>query len=753
MQPLRDYQARTVDAVRAQWRLGKRRVLVVAPTAAGKTRMGEELVLPFASALWIAHRTELIADASERLKAALGPLEVGIIAPGFSPSPFSRVQVSTIQTLLKRNLRPPANLVILDECFPAGTMIDGAPIESLLVGGQVESYNHANGKKETKRIARCFKSRPSELVTVWLSDGTSITCTAGHPFYAVGCGYVEARALAGRDVCRLQSSGGIVQRRAGDLQSGMQSEQRIDDDESNECSLGRECSATNVGSKPNGATGGDRENARNAQGEWASTENERREWKTDECATADVTRGAARIQAGTSGADRIRFSRVSEPLQNRHRQSSADDGDRGGRRISRWESAEAERCAEGRIFALVRVDRVEVRERGSDGTFGGMCPDGFVYNIEVEDNHNYFADGVLVHNCHHFAADDWSQIYDAYPDAFFLLLTATPERQDGRAMGDCCDAMVVAASHSELLAGGYITPVRAFRPPEILGSDLALDPVEAWQRYAGDGCGFAFHATVALAHGVTDRMIAVGIKAVTVEQNTKRAVRADAIEALRAGEIACINNVYTMTEGTDVPRANVCMLASAAHHCGGYLQKTGRVLRAFPGKTHAILIDLVGASILHGLPTENRIYSLDGKPIKRTEVVPLRSCLACGAVVHAAYVKCPDCGHVFEVSKRRGPRIYSMELQEVFAGADTPEDAKRVEYMRLRELQRERGFDLYFVVKSYSELFGERPIIRDASSEEKRAEFAKLQAVARQRGFKPGFAKVRFKDLFGHWPS
>ncbi len=28
-----------------------------------------------------------------------------------------------------------------------------------------------------------------------------------------------------------------------------------------------------------------------------------------------------------------------------------------------------------------------------------MCPDGYVYDIEVEENHNYFAEEILVHNC------------------------------------------------------------------------------------------------------------------------------------------------------------------------------------------------------------------------------------------------------------------------------------------------------------------------------------------------------------------
>jgi hypothetical protein len=49
-----------------------------------------------------------------------------------------------------------------------------------------------------------------------------------------------------------------------------------------------------------------------------------------------------------------------------------------------------------------RVDRVEILERGSGSGFGEVCPDGYVYNFEVEGNNNYFANGVLVHNCHQF---------------------------------------------------------------------------------------------------------------------------------------------------------------------------------------------------------------------------------------------------------------------------------------------------------------------------------------------------------------
>lgn len=38
-----------------------------------------------------------------------------------------------------------------------------------------------------------------------------------------------------------------------------------------------------------------------------------------------------------------------------------------------------------------------------------MCPDGVVYNLEVEGTHTYFAEGVLVHNCHEYGGEGSAQ--------------------------------------------------------------------------------------------------------------------------------------------------------------------------------------------------------------------------------------------------------------------------------------------------------------------------------------------------------
>jgi hypothetical protein len=45
------------------------------------------------------------------------------------------------------------------------------------------------------------------------------------------------------------------------------------------------------------------------------------------------------------------------------------------------------------------VENIEVYELSNTKRINELCPDGYVYDIEVEENHNYFADEILVHNC------------------------------------------------------------------------------------------------------------------------------------------------------------------------------------------------------------------------------------------------------------------------------------------------------------------------------------------------------------------
>ncbi len=128
---LRQYQADVTADFERMVSDGKRCILLVAPTASGKTVIGAAVIREFAArwqnVLVLAHRREIIDQTSKKLTAH--GIKHGVIQAGVSPRPMERVQVASIQTLWVRAMRsdamrlPPAGLLVIDEAHhcPATT--------------------------------------------------------------------------------------------------------------------------------------------------------------------------------------------------------------------------------------------------------------------------------------------------------------------------------------------------------------------------------------------------------------------------------------------------------------------------------------------------------------------------------------------------------------------------------------------------------------------------------------------------------
>jgi hypothetical protein len=377
-----------------------------------------------------------------------------------------------------------------------------------------------------------------------------------------------------------------------------------------------------------------------------------------------------------------------------------------------------------------------------------------VYNFEVEGTHTFFANGILTHNCHHYRSTDWSDVFKHYPNALCVGLTATPERQDGKPLGDVYQSMVVAAQYSELLRDGYLVPCRVYQPDSGLKSnEVAQDPVTAYQKLANGTRCFVFASRVDQANELCTKFNAQNISARTIDAHTSKSDRDNNIEQFRRGTVRILVNVGTLTEGTDIPEAGSIIIARRLMHCGLFLQVCGRVLRPAEGKTEAIIIDLTGATLLHGFPTEDREYSLDGEGMRRTSPMQLRVCPKCGATNEAWRNACPDCGFVPPKPIAPELKIYSQELREVFAGVATAQDAKRRELDRLLGVAEERGWSGYAVQKQYAKLFGEMPTLEIASVEFKNEQLERLRMVGIDKGYKAGWAGMQYKRMFGEWPG
>jgi DNA repair protein RadD len=231
-------------------------------------------------------------------------------------------------------------------------------------------------------------------------------------------------------------------------------------------------------------------------------------------------------------------------------------------------------------------------------------------------------DVVVLDECHHYTAEVWGKACSAYPDARYLGLTATPERQDGSPLGDIFEALVVAAHNSELLRAGLVVPWTVFGPQRDHGHDYAVHPVQAWRdlsSLAFSPATFAYFLRVEIAEQFAEKFRDAGVHAGAIHFKTKIPEREKTMQDLVSHDLQVVTNIYTMTEGVNVPEVSISLVARPFSFLGGYIQATNRAVRAVPGKRGALLIDVCGSSLRHGNPGQDWEYSLKGRAIKRQE--------------------------------------------------------------------------------------------------------------------------------------
>lgn len=731
LRELREYQQRTVGLARAEYAAGRRAVVAQLPTGAGKTIVMSELArLGIAKGnriLIVVPLLELLAQTVSKLNDA-GITDIRIIqADNDLGNPDASVVVASIQTLTtKRWMENPiqADLVIVDECFPAGALVDGRPIESLRTGDLVRSFNHKTQQIEMRAVRRLFVSRPQSLVTVHLTDGRRITCTAGHPFFD-GADYTAAvhlkqgdavygASVQMRGVLRGLRAEDMDQPQRSDLQRSMQESAAseahkegrddlcgmLDADHPIGATRARGSAArprlllrgvqarvavarklaahgsheSAVCERANERAQSDAQQRRKGAGIGPTSGNEtlaadsRREWHGPIANGSAASVGASRrMGIEPCGADENRTrQRVPEPLQARSRASVRDarSGDRWSESLCALSSGAGRK--ETGLTRVAWVDRVEIHERsGADG-FGSLCPNDLVYNIEVDGNHNYFVDGVLVHNCHHGKARTHEQFLKLYAGAKLLGLTATVQRGDGQGLGDIFGALVVGATVKELQDLGHLVPCKVYAPSKILGSrELAQDPVDAYEQRTPGKKAIVFCSTVEHARKTAESFQQRGHRAKWVSGDSPD--RAEVVQQYKRRDFDVLVNVSLFVEGFDDPETEVAILARRFTHVGSYLQALGRILRPFPGKTSAVAIDLCGSALVHGTPDLEREYSLTGKGIS-SQRQPIRQCQQCGGVfVSASAQSCPFCEFKLPALTRAQAKALGIRLEEVTA--------------------------------------------------------------------------------------
>lgn len=286
-------------------------------------------------------------------------------------------------------------------------------------------------------------------------------------------------------------------------------------------------------------------------------------------------------------------------------------------------------------------------------------------------------DVIVFDEAHHLAAGTWAKVYSHYPDATMIGLSATPERLDGAGLSGWFADMVTGPSTADLIAQGYLSPYRLFAPgvPDTSslhtrGGDFKAeeaaalmdkpsitgDAVDHYRRLAPGRRAVVFCVSIQHSQHVAAQFKAAGFRAAHLDGDTAFAERDHTIAEFRAGRIEVLCNVDLFGEGFDLPALEVSILLRPTQSLAMYLQQVGRSLRVAPGKTEALILDHAGNSARHGLPDDERAWTLEGRVKAKREGgdagVAIKTCKACFATVRAFKTHCPHCGYEFPVVPR-----------------------------------------------------------------------------------------------------
>lgn len=225
---------------------------------------------------------------------------------------------------------------------------------------------------------------------------------------------------------------------------------------------------------------------------------------------------------------------------------------------------------------------------------------------------------------HHGVSGEWRQVFALLAHAYGFGATATPERSDGTPLGDVFDDLIPVAKYSELVSQGFLVPCHVAKPQltraELRRMKVKPDGVQSYLELArrADGSwrpGIYFDTTIADCEDASRRFNEAGIRSMVVSCEVVGAARQAIFDRYAAGELDMLCSPQALAEGFDAPCAEVCVLRRTCGSLSLYLQMVGRVLRPCEGKTEALLIDCYDCASIHGKPTKDRRYSLEGQGI------------------------------------------------------------------------------------------------------------------------------------------
>ena len=290
---------------------------------------------------------------------------------------------------------------------------------------------------------------------------------------------------------------------------------------------------------------------------------------------------------------------------------------------------------------------------------------------------------IITDENHHSLATSYKRIYEYFPDVPRVGVTATPVRLNGDGLGDVNDKLIIGVSTKWLIENKNLAPYDYYAPSiadltglhtkmgEYVTADIEKamikntvfgDVIKYYKQLAYGKKAVCYCASVKHSTATAKAFCDAGINAVHIDGSTAKSERDRIISDFRKGKITILCNVDLISEGFDVPDCECTILLRPTHSLTLYIQQSMRCMRYKPDK-RAIIIDHVGNYARHGMPDDDREWSLEKKPkqsrkkAEENQAERVKQCPECFYTFAlppvGEQVICPHCKYIFPINERK----------------------------------------------------------------------------------------------------
>ena len=281
------------------------------------------------------------------------------------------------------------------------------------------------------------------------------------------------------------------------------------------------------------------------------------------------------------------------------------------------------------------------------------CINGFKYNLEIEDNHNYIANKIVVSNCHHVSSRSYVRIANHLANTQYRLgISGTARRDDGNDMAifsvtgyKCFDLGAKILIDRGWLVKPNITFLKINMDEKIIkekeqkAKQGLINETKDYHSYYREFISEneirnqkivdlvnknrdkrILILTKLVAHG---EMLATILQAVHLHGTTNKEIRKSILEDFKSGKINIIvSTISIFSEGIDLPQLNFIINAAANTGDVKTIQILGRELRKGDNKHRAQYLDFIDEGYFFTKASRARIraFKREGHEVETSDM-------------------------------------------------------------------------------------------------------------------------------------